>query len=87
MKIHELKIKEDYADAVLSGDKNFEIRYNDRAYQKGDRIKYRVMERNSEVAEIPEHGLNDAVYEITHVHSGLGLMQSYVVLAIRPVEG
>ncbi len=30
VKVHEIKIYESYADAVLSGEKNFEIRYNDR---------------------------------------------------------
>ena len=35
---HELKIEVSYYDAVKSGDKNFEIRYNDRGYQKGDTV-------------------------------------------------
>ena len=33
---HELKIEESYYKAVVNGTKNFEIRYNDRGFQKGD---------------------------------------------------
>lgn len=36
MKIHELKLNIEFCDAVLSGEKSFEIRENDRGYQKGD---------------------------------------------------
>lgn len=35
---HELKIDKPYFEAVLSGDKIFEIRFNDRGFQKGDEI-------------------------------------------------
>lgn len=39
MQIHRLKILPVYFDAVLSGEKTFEIRYNDdRGFQKGDKI-------------------------------------------------
>lgn len=33
MKVHELKIRGDFADAVLEGRKTFEIRENDRGFQ------------------------------------------------------
>jgi hypothetical protein len=36
MKIHELKTIEPYFSQVETGEKTFEIRYNDRNYQKGD---------------------------------------------------
>ena len=34
MRVHNLKILNDFAEAVLMGDKTFEIRENDRGYQK-----------------------------------------------------
>ena len=34
--IHELKILPEYFNAVISGEKTFEIRKNDRAFHKGD---------------------------------------------------
>ncbi len=37
--LHELKIDEPYFEQIISGGKNFEIRYNDRGYQKGDKVK------------------------------------------------
>jgi hypothetical protein len=35
---HILKIDEPYYNAVASGKKTFEIRYNDRGYQAGDNV-------------------------------------------------
>ena len=45
--LHELKIDEPYFAQIISGDKNFEIRYNDRGYQKGDKIKLREVRLSS----------------------------------------
>lgn len=83
MKVHELKIRESYADAVLSGEKNFEIRLNDRGYQKGDRLKFSTVDSNGFF--ISSHPLNRKEYDITYVHSGLGMKEEYVALSIRPV--
>ena len=38
--VHELKIEENYLKAKLAGDKLFEVRVNDRGYQKGDIVVY-----------------------------------------------
>jgi len=38
MAIHTLKIERVYYDAVLNGEKTFEIRINDRGYQAGDMV-------------------------------------------------
>lgn len=37
--IHELKIEKQYYERVEDGTKTFEIRLNDRGYQKGDIVK------------------------------------------------
>jgi len=39
MKHHKLKIAPEYFDAVMSGKKLFEIRYNDRGFQEGDTVE------------------------------------------------
>ena len=60
--IHELKIEKLYLEAKKRGDKLFEIRCDDRGYQKGDLVVYR------------EYGLThkdvtENWYEITYVTS------------------
>ena len=42
--IHELKIHKQWADAKLAGEKPFEIRRNDRGFQKGDIVRYKVID-------------------------------------------
>ena len=41
---HELKIQKQWADAKLAGEKPFEIRRNDRGFQKGDIVRYNVID-------------------------------------------
>lgn len=40
MKTHNLKLSIDFCDAVLSGEKTFEVRKNDRGFQTGDLIRF-----------------------------------------------
>lgn len=81
MKIHEIKLSEEFAEEVLSGQKSFEIRFNDRGYQKGDLVKFKVVDSIG----IPHvfHPLNDKLFEITYVLSGCGLKESYVAFSIK----
>ena len=44
MKIHELKIQSEYFNSIVSGKKSFEVRVNDREYQKGDLLALNEME-------------------------------------------
>ena len=80
MRIHELKISKWYAKDVLDGDKSFEVRYNDRGFQKGDLIHFTVLDDG---AVVFGHPLSMEVFEITYVHSGLGLKEGYVALSIK----
>ena len=41
MSDHELKVQPPYFDALANGQKPFEVRRNDRAYQRGDTIRFR----------------------------------------------
>ena len=82
--LHKLKIKEDYANSICDGDKTFEVRYNDRNYQKGDFIEFDAVARDG----VPmQHNIEKMTFEITNVHSGLGMADGYVVLAIKRVDG
>ena len=40
---HSIKIRESFANAVNTGEKTFEVRKNDRGYQKGDTVKFTVL--------------------------------------------
>lgn len=83
MVIHNLKIKEDFAEAVFRGEKTFEVRENDRGYQKGDLIVFGAVDRDGEKLE---HEINYLTYEITYVLSGWGIQNGMVVLSIRRAE-
>ena len=85
--LHEIKIKMSYADAILEGRKNFEVRVNDRGYNAGDNVQYTVVENNGTFTEeARSHELNQKKYAITYVQSGLGLKEEYVVFGIREVN-
>ena len=78
--IHEIKLREEFCDAVLCGDKNFEVRYNDRGYQKGDIIGFNPVDQ----CDLPiSHPIEHVEFEITYVLSGWGIEQNYVVFGIK----
>jgi len=83
MKVHKIKLLEDYCDAVLSGEKTFEVRKNDRGYQKGDHISFIPVNRHYIHFY---HRVSEKEYVITYVHSGLGLKNGYVVLGIKDIS-
>lgn len=53
---HELKIHKTHYDRVLNGTKTFEIRKNDRFFQKGDTVKLRATNNDGEYLK-SEHNL------------------------------
>lgn len=82
--IHELKILSSFVYPILDGEKTFEIRENDRGFQKGDRVQFKVVSddwtrRNSSAINELEH----KVFEITYVINGWGLKNGFVVFGIR----
>lgn len=81
MKTHKIKILKDFADAVYAGDKTFEIRKNDRGYQKGDIVVFKAMEDT--MFTIPDHPINKTKYMITYVLNGWGIKEDYVVFGIK----
>ena len=82
MRVHNLKILSDYADAIVAGDKTFEIRENDRGFQKGDFIKFRVTDKTG-ISNNYLHPINNKLYEITFVLSEWGIKNGFVALAIK----
>lgn len=85
-RVHKLKIYEDYADSVLFGDKNFEVRINDRGFQKGDVVQFTPVGRKNGLKI--KHSLCLKEYEITYVlGSFVGLADGYVAFGIKEIEG
>jgi hypothetical protein len=71
---HQLKIEKNYLEHLLDGTKRAEIRFNDRDYQRGDILEF----RDYSYADFTIHS-----FVVTHIHSGLGLQDGYVVLSIE----
>ena len=80
MRIHNLKILNDFADSIAAGDKLFEIRANDRGYQKGDFVKFQAIDK---CKFENQHVVNNMLFEITYVMSGWGIKDDYVVFGIK----
>ena len=79
---HKLKIKEDFANAILACEKRFEIRKNDRGFQRGDLVEFIAVDENG--CEL-QHIINNYLFEITYVMNGYGLKNGYVVFGIEDV--
>ena len=81
---HQIKIRESFANAVYSGDKTFEVRKNDRGYQKGDYVEFIVL-YDSDGCEYVDHPLSKHRFKITYVLSGWGIEEGFCVFGIVPV--
>lgn len=84
MRTHELKIQKQFLDAVLSGEKPFEVRKNDRGFQKGDQVLFKELTTETD-SLWPKFG-RYATADITYVLSGWGIEIGYVVFGIANVE-
>lgn len=80
---HYIKLRFEYAGAVLCGDKNFEIRYNDRGYQKGDLVRFSVVD---EEGNRMNHEINHEMFEISYLVHGYGLKDDWCVFGIKKIS-
>lgn len=82
MTTHVLKILKQYADEVAAGNKMFEVRKNDRNFQKGDHVQFMVIDQEG------LHLLDTVMYEITYVLADFptGLKKGYAVIGIRQLN-
>lgn len=80
-KVHELKTWPAFLEHVISGDKTFEIRKNDRLFAVGDRLWLRGWDPREERYTDREHTL-----VVTYVldSTKFGLQPGYVALGIKP---
>ena len=84
MKTHNLKLSIEFCDAVLSGEKTFEVRKNDRGFQTGDLIRF--IPTDGTVREHAQHEISGHTYKITYILNGWGIKNGYVVLGIKEIK-
>lgn len=98
-KNHRVKTWPDSFQHQLDGDKTFELRFNDRLYQKGDTLTQCEFDPN--VREVPVHIMGEAergsirvelgytgrefTAEILLVCNGFGLQPGYVCMQLGPL--
>ena len=78
MKTHLLKLADQYWEAVRSGTKTFEVRYNDRGFKVGDHVKFRRVNSGEEM------GLTFTItYVLTRDDFPEGIPEGWCVFAIE----
>lgn len=82
MQLHTLKIEEKYYIDVQNETKTFELRKNDRDFQVGDFITFKVIKNGMEIP-VPD------VFKITYVLKDVekfGLDKDYCILSIKKMK-
>ena len=86
--IHNIKLREEYVDAVYNNEKPFEVRKNDRNYQVGDYIVFEPVKYSEEDCDYTihyDHPIKNVVYQITYILDDYWpINEAYVVFAITP---
>jgi len=80
-KMHELKLHPQYYDRIVSRQKTFECRYNDRDFQVGDKLFLYGFN--------PQTKKNDGTFivcNVTYLLIGLGLREGFCVMGIEVLE-
>ena len=84
--IHSLKILPKYFDAVVSGNKTFEIRENDREFSKGDYLALNEWEQTSSVGG--HYTGRSCIVFVDYILYGAegveGLDEDYALMSIKP---
>lgn len=83
---HNLKIQERFVKPIIENEKRFEIRNNDRCFQKGDLVSFTVVDNNNIDKDTLHHKYCEFErmdFEITYIISGWGLKNGYVVFGFK----
>lgn len=89
-KNHRVKTWPDSFQHQLDGDKTFELRFNDRLYQKGDTITQLEFDPDDRLQRVgKEQGFTGREFtaEILLVLNGFGLQPGYVCMQLGPLYG
>lgn len=90
MQIHELKCLPPYYDAIERGEKTFDVRRDDRGFQKGDIVVLQRTDENRKGSVEYDYDGNvrhKLRRKITYILTGgqLGIEAGYVVLGLKKV--
>ncbi|MBQ7588343.1 MAG: DUF3850 domain-containing protein [Lachnospiraceae bacterium] len=87
---HILKLNSRYVGEILRGAKRFEVRNNDRSFQRGDEVMFTVVNDQGEPIEAGNgeakemyRTLEEMVFRITFVVTGYGLKEGYCVFGFE----
>ncbi len=82
MKIHELKILEEYFNEVRMGNKTFEVRLNDRNFQVGDFLLLKEFDPDREI-----YSGSEILCKVTYIlDSPIFLKSGYIIMAIKEMS-
>lgn len=87
MKIHELKIQEQFFYDVMRGLKTFEWRKDDRDFMEGDLIRFRVLGKT--ILGADNEVLDNTLFRIRYIlrdQESLGLPKGYCILGIAKLR-
>jgi hypothetical protein len=79
MALHELKTWPVYFEAVINGDKNFEVRKNDRSFQTGDTLLLREYDPGT-----GEYSGHELTFRVGYVLVGMGIEYGHCVMSLLP---
>lgn len=84
-RLHELKTLSVYFSPIWEGEKTFEVRRDDRGFQKGDKLWLREFIPNARTPREQYTGRNCHV-EVLWILTGgqMGIESGYVVMAVTP---
>ena len=86
---HKLKILATFADAITNGEKTFEVRRNDRNFQKGDLVKFEVI--SEQTGNPTPHQIDRQLYRVGYVLRFVdfpaGLSEGFAVFTITKEPG
>ena len=80
MKIHELKTWPDFFKVIISGEKTFELRKDDRGFRAGDILRLKEWDPS-----FKRYTGREISVTATYVLSGIGLQPNWVAMGIKKV--
>lgn len=80
---HDLKIHTRFFDDLASGNKNFEVRFNDRGYQVNDTVTLNEYKKHKYTGKAISATIS---YILTHEHFPEAVTEGYVVLALKDIK-